>query len=131
MAKQRKTSAKDFHNIQFFQDQKNARSIEDIFPTVKLITINLKTTPEAPWMGEAKKNREVYRAHEKAFFRIRCRYECIAGGIDLGQIVGSLVSNRTMEISGVEYCRGWRDEDRMNVSHCFLQHDYTVVVEYY
>lgn len=131
MARQKKRSMQQLHNIQYWRDHDWSSPVSQKFPEVRAISIEITTRPELSWMGEIKTEQHHFGQSQKAFFRFRCRYhDCVAGGITLCDKVSSLIAKGESELSGVEYCRGWQDEGRINRHHCLLQHDYRISVQY-
>ena len=106
--------------------------VRDRFPDVEKITIGQTWhDPDFLGGGEPSTDSHTRSPDNSASFEIACgNRECVGGGIDLGEEIEDMISNRETSRSGKRQCRGSADPERVGKHWCLMELEYTVEVSY-
>jgi hypothetical protein len=119
----------DWNDQQHWQ-RRNSPSINDLFPGVKAVRINL-TFEDPDKRGDPQPKQLTFGPAHKAYFHIPCPFwECVGGGIDLDTAVRDAVRTRTASVRGEQSCQGWQDPERIGKHRCWLKTRYEIRIEY-
>lgn len=131
MARKRKhPDAVDTHEQQRSVRQNQAPTIQDEFPEVTHIRIDLTFEGFNERTG-LQRHQLNYSPQSPAFFELKCPYwECAMGGFNFSTPVRRAVRDRLSELKGTEKCPGWMDRERMHKHGCRLKAHYEVHIQY-
>ncbi len=131
MARKRKhPDAVDMHEQQRLVRENQSPTIQDEFPEVTHIRIDLKFEDFDERKGPEPSQLN-YSPQSRAFFELRCPYrECVMGGFDFSAPVRQAVRDRLPNRKGTEECQGWQDRERIRKHGCYLKAHYEVHIQY-